>query len=364
MMAEPDDPPLMRRALALAVLGRGWVNPNPMVGAVVVRAGEVVGEGYTQPIGGAHAEVVALDAAGDRARGGTLYVTLEPCNHQGRTPPCTLRVIAAGVRRVVVGCADQNPLTAGQARAVLEAAGITVEFGVEESACQALNEPFFKYIRTGWPHVICKMAQSLDGKIATPGSRNQTISGPEAHELVQEWRATVSAVMVGIGTVLADDPRLSCRLPGSHQPSRVIVDPLARTPSNALCLEPPAPTYIAVGLKAAAPEIARLEAVGALILHCAPRGQDLDLEDLMGQLARKELSSLLLEGGGGLNARAFRQGIVDRVAFFIAPLLIGGRSTTTAMEGPDLGGPLEGIRLGPIACRTVGADLLVEAQVC
>lgn len=408
----PSDTEFMRRALALAERGRGWVNPNPMVGALVVSpSGEMISEGYHPRIGGPHAEVVALEAAGERARGATLYVTLEPCNHHGRTPPCTQAIIRAGIRKVVFACWDQNPRTARQSLDVLQAAGIEVVSGVEERAALELNRPFFKWARTAMPYVLCKMAATLDGKIATATGQSQWISGPEARQQVQEWRATYSAVMVGIGTVLADNPSLTCRLPGAHQPARVVVDPLARTPPDARLLHQPGRVILAVGPHAAPDAVAALRSRGAEIIVAPERRsagrapgefertltdsagglrvesdvqigaepgrgasattigserpfmQGIDLRAVMGELSQRELSTVLLEGGGELNAAMLRQGLVDRVAFFFAPMLLGGRNSRTVMGGADVTELSSAIRVHNMAARPVGADLLIEADV-
>ncbi len=405
------DGDLMRRALALAERGRGWVDPNPMVGAIVVRDGAIVGEGHHQKVGGPHAEVVALGAAGAAAEGATLYVTLEPCNHHGRTPPCTDAVIRAGIRKVVLACWDENPLTAGQSRTAFEGAGIEVVAGVEEIAARALNAPFFKYVRTGMPFVLCKVAMSLDGKIATAAGKSQWISGPEARAMVQEWRGTYSGVMVGIGTVLADDPSLRCRLEGAHPPARIVVDPLGDTPAAARFLGDPGRAIVAVGPEAPPQATARLRAAGAAVVTCPTKRsadgtpgeflrtsvvavggvrtesdgrtgaestdgaskscigrhgasiEGIDLTFLMGKLSQMGVSSVMVEGGGGLCAALVRQGLVDRVAFFVAPLLIGGRGAPTPMDGSDVAELSEAIALCELRARPVGADFLLEGEI-
>lgn len=354
----------MRRALVLAELGRGWVGPNPMVGAVVVRDGSIVGEGYHPEVGKPHAEVFALDQAGDRASGATLYVTLEPCNHFGRTPPCSQRVIASGVRRVVAATLDANPRTADQAEAVFAEAGIAFEAGLLGAEARELNAAFFKYIATGTPFVVCKMAMSLDGKIATSAGRSQWISGPDARDRVQRWRATYAAVMVGAGTVLADDPSLTCRIEGAHTPWRVVVDPRARTSPSARWIGSDGKAIVAVGPGADDRAVALLAGAGAEVLWCPQTaGGDLDLGFLMAALGRREIPSVLLEGGGGLNARAIRQGVVDRLRFFVAPLLIGGKSAPTPMDGPDIAQLADGVKLKLLGATPVGPDLLIEAEI-
>ena len=406
-----SDADFMRSALALAEQGRGWVNPNPMVGAVVVRDGEVVGKGFHAKVGGPHAEVVALEAAGELARGATIYVTLEPCNHHGRTPPCTQALIRAGVAKVVFACWDQNPLTARQSREVLEQAGIEVVAGIEEAAALEINAPFFKWARTSMPYVLCKMAMTLDGKIATSAGKSQWISGPEARAVVQEWRATYAGIMVGVGTVLADDPSLTCRLEGAHQPARIVVDPLAATPPASRLFSAAGLTIIAVGPDAPSEAVERLKESGAEIVVCpkkpsadrapgefirtltesagglrvasyaqtgagfergasgsdigkeVPHIEGIDLTVLMGSISRFDISSVLLEGGGGLNSAMIRQGFVDRVAFFVAPLLLGGRDSRTPMEGTNFTELIDAIHVHNLRSRPVGADILIEAEL-
>ncbi|MBM3267602.1 MAG: bifunctional diaminohydroxyphosphoribosylaminopyrimidine deaminase/5-amino-6-(5-phosphoribosylamino)uracil reductase RibD [Candidatus Sericytochromatia bacterium] len=408
----PTDADLMRRALGLAGRGRGWVNPNPMVGAVVVSpAGEIVAEGYHPRVGGPHAEVVALAAAGEAARGATLYVTLEPCTHHGRTPPCTDAILRAGVSRVVYACDDENPLTAGRGKAVLEAAGIAVVTAVEEAAARELNAPFFKFVRTRMPYVLCKMAASLDGKIATASGASKWISGPEARALVQEWRATYAGVMVGIGTVLADDPGLRCQLPGAHEAARVVVDPLAATPLTARLFEGEGPVFIAVGPAASPEAIQRLRERGARIVICPKRSsagetpgeslqtsvvsaggvqpespggtgaestggasersigrkgpplEGIDLTVLLRELSHNAVSSLLCEGGGGLNAALLRQGLIDKIAIFLAPLLLGGARAPTVVDGSDLADLSAAIRVSGLRARPIGDDILLEGEI-
>ncbi len=366
-VAPVQDENFMRMALDLAWQGRGWVGPNPMVGAVVVRDGEIVGRGYHLEVGKPHAEVLALEDAGERARGATLYVTLEPCNHFGRTPPCTTRVIEAGIARVVYASRDANPRTAGQARPVLEAAGLAVEEGLLADAAAELNAPFFKYISTGQPFVVCKIAMSLDGKIATATGHSRWISGPEARDLVQQWRATYGAVMVGAGTIVADDPQLTCRLAGAHSPWRIVVDPQARTSPAARWIGDDGRAIVAVSESAPPARVASLQASGATALVC-PEFSDggartLDLRALLADLARREIPSVLIEGGGGLNATVIRQGIVDRLRFFVSPMLVGGRSAPTPMDGLDIQDLSEAIGARFLRVERVGRDLLIEADV-
>lgn len=357
-----SDQEFMQRALALALCGRGWVNPNPMVGAVVVKNGEIVGEGYHARLGAAHAEVAALDAAGDDARGATLYLTLEPCHHWGRTPPCTQRIIASGVSRVVAATPDVNPLTAGLGAQALRQAGIDVVMGVEEEAARRLNEVFFKYITLKRPFLALKMGLSLDGKSAAASGDSRWVTGEAARALVQELRATYAAVMVGIGTVLADDPRLNCRLPGAAQPLRVVVDGWAQTPTNArMFQEPGGPVWIVTTEFAPPAKVAELKAAGAEVLTCRGDNQ-VDLDDLMAQLGQREVASVLLEGGATLGGAALHSGVVDKLLFFVAPKVVGGGGHP-AIGGPGVSTMQEALPLSRMTCRPVGEDILIEAYL-
>ncbi|MNR96611.1 Riboflavin biosynthesis protein RibD [compost metagenome] len=358
------DAPYMQRALDLARRGRGWVNPNPLVGAVVVRDGEIVGEGFHPQIGEPHAEVFALREAGEKARGATIYVTLEPCNHWGRTPPCTQAIIDAGIQRVVAASWDANPLTAEQSRKTLEAAGITLTVGVLEAEALRLNEPFFHFMRTRRPFVAMKTAMTLDGKIATPTGHSQWISGETSREHVQELRATYAGIMAGIGTVLADDPSLTCRIPGAHPPARIIVDPRAETPPSAKLFADPSPVILAIAPGIAPERRNALEAAGAQLLEVplAENGRHLDLDVLMALLGERGIDSILLEGGGGLNASALRAGIVSKVVTFVAPKLLAGDGIPPT-HGPAFATMDQALRLRDLTCHPSGEDLRLEAYV-
>ncbi len=360
----------MQRALELAQRGRGWANPNPMVGAVVVRDGQIVGEGFHPKVGEPHAEVFALREAGEKARGATLYVTLEPCNHWGRTPPCTKGIMEAGIQRVVAATWDANPLTEGQSRQALEGAGIRLDVGLLDAEAQRLNEAYFHFIRHQRPFVVMKTAMTLDGKIATPRGHSQWISGEESRAHVQELRATYAGVMAGIGTVLADDPSLTCRLPEAHAPVRVIVDPRAETPPDAKLFAHPSPVILAVAPGADLQRRQALEARGAelievpVLVHGAQpaNGRHLDLDALMAILGRRGLTSLLLEGGGSLNASALRAGIVSKVVAFVAPKLLAGDGIPPT-RGPAFDTMDQALRLRGLTCRPSGEDVRLEAYV-
>lgn len=354
----------MAEALDLARLAMGRTSPNPMVGCVIVREGRVVGRGYHLKAGTPHAEVHALSQAGDEARGATLYVTLEPCSHHGRTPPCADAVIRAGIRRVVAAMTDPNPRVAGCGLNRIREAGAEVEVGVLEEEAKRLNEVFLEYITTGLPFVWMKSAITLDGKTATRTGDSKWITGEESRLEVHRLRNRLDAIMVGVGTILADDPQLTCRLPGGRDPVRVIVDSQARTPPKASLLgsESPAPTIIAVTAKAPAKRVKALVEAGAEIapFEAGPDGR-VSLPHLMKFLAARDLTSVLLEGGNSLNATVVEAGLVHKAWFFVAPKTIGGREAPGPIGGQG-GKKMSEARLWRFTdLRRFGDDLLIEA---
>ena len=332
-MSGSEDVRWMRRALRLAGRGRGRTSPNPMVGAVVVRRGRAIGEGYHRQVGGPHAEVWALREAGAAARGATLYVTLEPCSHHGRTPPCTDAIMQAGLARVVAGCVDPNPQVNGRGVRCLRGAGIEVEVGVMEAEARRLNEAYCKHIATGMPFVALKAAMSLDGKIATAAGESKWITGERARAAAHRLRARHDAVMVGVGTVLADDPELTVRKSRGRTPLRVVVDSRARTPPRArlLTADERAPV-IAVTRQAPRARVRRLERAGAEVWVVGSQRGKVELKGLMRRLGTEGVQSVLVEGGGTLGAGALAAGLVDRVYFFISPRIIGGARALTPVE--------------------------------
>lgn len=353
----------MQMALELAARARGRTSPNPMVGAVVVRDENVIGRGYHLRAGTPHAEVHALDEAGNEAKGATLYVTLEPCCHYGRTGPCSEAVIQAGISRVVVAMADPNPLVAGGGIGRLREAGIEVTLGVLEEEARELNEVFIKYITARLPFVVAKAAVSLDGKIATRSGKSKWITGPEARAYGHQLRDWYDAIMVGIGTVLADDPSLTARLPGGggRDPVRIILDSLARTPLNARILtqQSEASTMIAVTAGAPDERLEGLRQAGAevLVVNDGPR---VDLTELMKILGEREIASVLLEGGASVHGSALTAGIVDKVAWFIAPKIIGGREAPGPVGGPGVDDPSEAWEVERLKVSRLGPDLCIE----
>jgi diaminohydroxyphosphoribosylaminopyrimidine deaminase/5-amino-6-(5-phosphoribosylamino)uracil reductase len=324
----------MRRALAEAERGRGAVEPNPMVGAVVVRDGRMVGVGHHARFGGPHAEVNALAQAGEAARGATLYVTLEPCCHVGKTPPCVEAVLQAGIARVVAAMSDPFPRVAGGGFAILRAAGVAVEVGLEGDAARRLNAPYLKRLVTGFPYVTAKWAMTLDGRTATGSRDSRWISGPRSRALVHELRGRVDAVAVGIGTALADDPQLTARPPGPRQAVRLILDSSARLPiaSQLARTAREVPVWIAVNDRAPADRRAVLTDLGCEILSF-PGLDSIPILPLLAELGRRGQTNLLLEGGGGVLGAFLDAGQVDAVEVFLAPLVEGGTHPFTPARG-------------------------------
>jgi diaminohydroxyphosphoribosylaminopyrimidine deaminase/5-amino-6-(5-phosphoribosylamino)uracil reductase len=351
-----DDQRYMQRALDLAARARGLTSPNPMV----------LGEGFHLAAGEPHAEIEALTAAGDRARGSTLYVTLEPCAHQGRTPPCAPAVIAAGVRRVVIATEDANPLVGGRGIAALRAAGIEVVTGVMEEAAASLNRIFLTAMRERRPHVTLKAAATLDGKIADVHGTSQWITGGAARVEAHRLRSEADAILVGVGTVLADDPALTVRLDGPwpREPRRVVLDSKARTPLAAKLIRSGAPAraVIAVGSEAPEERVRALCAAGAHVVRCPGPDGRVSPADLMSALFSMEVRGVLVEGGAEVAASFVDAGLVDRVAMFFAPRLLGGAKAPSILAGTgrDLASALA---LGPLAVRQVGDDVLIEGDV-
>lgn len=354
---------LMRRALTLAERGLGRTTPNPAVGALIVRDGQVIAEGFHEKAGLDHAEIVALKQLGGRAQGSVLYTTLEPCNHHGRTGPCTEAIIAAGIKTVVVGAGDPNPKVAGRGVARLRSAGVEVVEGVLEADCRRLNEAYNLAIVEGRPFVLLKAAMSLDGRIATKKGESKYLTGEEARGEVHRLRDRYDAILVGVGTVLADDPELTVRLAGSRNPLRVVLDSQLRTPLESRLVKTArtVPTLLVTTHDASAARRRRLEKKGVAILNVkANRSGRVDLRRMLKALHARELNSLLVEGGSQVHGAFFDAGLVDKVAFFYAPLLIGGE----AAKGPIGGGGVAKLKKAPrlldVRWRALGPDLLIE----
>ncbi|MDE0298291.1 MAG: bifunctional diaminohydroxyphosphoribosylaminopyrimidine deaminase/5-amino-6-(5-phosphoribosylamino)uracil reductase RibD [Candidatus Poribacteria bacterium] len=362
-----QDAEYMRRALALAARARGRTSPNPLVGAVVVKEGEVVGEGYHQSAGGAHAEVHAINQAGTAARGGTLYVTLEPCVHYGRTPPCTEAIIRSEIAQTFVAHVDPNPKVGGKGIQELEKAGIRVHVGLCEPEARRQNEVFIKYIRTNRPFVILKSAMSLDGKIATVTGESQWISSEASRSRGHEIRDSVDAILVGVNTVLNDNPSLTTRLPGRNgkDPARIIVDSECWTPLTARVLNRDTDGYaiIATTKRASKERITSLEAAGAKVLVVEEEDDRVCLSSLMQALGCDGITSVLIEGGAKVNASALNAGIVDKIMFFIAPKIIGGTDTPNPIGGVGIQRLAEAHDLRDVSVESIDGDILVEGYL-
>ena len=345
----------MRRAFALAAKGRGGTHPNPMVGCVLVRGGKVVGSGWHRRFGGPHAEPQALKIAGPRARGATAYVTLEPCCYFGKTPPCTEALIKAGVRRVVAAMTDPNPLVSGKGFAKLRRAGIAVTRGVLKEEALELNRVFVHWIKKKRPYVILKAGASLDGRIETSAQESKWITSPEARRVSRGMRGEVDAILAGVGTVLADDPRLTAGA-GRH-PLRVILDSRLRASADAKVFRGPGRALVAT----AAPGGSAAHA-DCLRLPRAKKG-GIDLRALLKELARRGVSSLLVEGGSAVHTSFLEAGLVDEVHLFLAPCLIGGRKARSFFEGTGFRRLRSALKLSKLAFRRAGPDLLVTGRI-
>ena len=362
----PEDLRWMGRALELAGRGEGLTSPNPLVGAVVVGAGRAAGEGFHARAGAAHAEAEALEQAGTAARGATLYVTLEPCNHTGRTPPCVEAITTAGVKRVVAATRDPNPRVPGGGAAALSRAGVEVTLGCREGEAIALNRVFITAARRGRPHVTLKWAATLDGATADVRFGSRWITGSEARLEAHRMRSRADAVVVGIGTVLTDDPGLDVRLgdPWPREPFRVVVDSRARLPVTARLIGAGKPERALVAVTDAAdPErLASLETRGVTVLRCKSQEGQVDVSDLVSRLGALAVDGILVEGGGKLAWAFLEAGLVDRVVAFTAPMLLGGAAAPRAVGGAGLLLP-EAVRLEGIGVRPVGTDWMMEADV-
>jgi diaminohydroxyphosphoribosylaminopyrimidine deaminase/5-amino-6-(5-phosphoribosylamino)uracil reductase len=353
----------MRRALELAERGRGYVEPNPLVGAVVVRDGRLVGEGWHQRFGGPHAEVHALAAAGEAARGATLYVTLEPCCHHGKTPPCTDAVLRAGIRRVVAALADPFPQVAGRGAARLRQAGIAVDMGVGEAEARRQNAPYLKLLIAGRPYVHAKWAMTLDGKIATRTGNSKWISGDASRALVHELRARMDGIVVGIGTALADDPLLTVRPPGPRTPLRIVLDSRARLPVTSRLAATARETPVLVITAGPPPDrVALLEQAGCTLLDLGGEGRP-GVPQVLAELGRRRLTNILIEGGSEVLGSFLDAGTIDEVHVFIAPRLAGGAQAHTPIGGHGVERIADALRLGTWEVRPIDPDVYLHGVV-
>ena len=354
----------MRRALGLAALGLGTTAPNPAVGAVVVRDGRIVGEGYHRAAGQPHAEPIALQAAGSLARGADLYVTLEPCCHHGRTPPCTEAILEAGIRRVFYACADPDPRCSGCGHAALVQGGCEVFVGPMTHGATYLNRAYSKHKATGLPYLTLKMAMTADGRVATDDGESKWITGPEARRVVHTMRSHAQVLMVGVGTMLADDPSLTTRIDGEgHHCDALIVDTSARTPATARALNRDDGTKCSIACtEAALPAAENLRTAGAELLALPEADGHVDLSALMRELGNRDIMSVLCEGGPTLAGALIAEQLVDEVVLFIAPKLLGqGPSPLRDIGVETLSGALE---LDVRETRMVGADMMLRGTLC
>lgn len=356
----------MRLALSLARKAQGLTSPNPLVGAVVVKKGKIIGRGYHQKAGREHAEVIALDKAGRAASGSTLYVTLEPCCHFGQTPPCVEKIVAAGVREVIFAMFDPNPLNNGKGAQFLRRQGIKVTPGILQEEAKALNRPFIKYVTQKLPFVTVKVAQSLDGKIATSSGNSRWISSVCARKFAHKLRRQADAILVGVNTVLTDNPLLSCRNGAGldkKQPKKVIVDTRLRLAPNAKIFSPRSPAQVIVATTRFAP---RAKAIRlnkkARIMIVKNETRKVDLRDLLKRLAKEGITHILIEGGGEIIASALKKKLVDRMIMFISPKIIGGRQAPTAVEGKGVDKISQATILKDMQVKTIGAELMIEGR--
>ena len=360
-----DDVTYIERAIALAERGRGLVSPNPMVGAVVVRDGRIVGEGFHEGPGRPHAEVVALASAGEAAGGATLYTSLEPCDHFGRTGPCTAAIVSAKVARVVSAMPDPNPVVDGRGHETLRRAGVDVETGVLADEAQRQNEAYVKHVRTGVPFVTWKMAASLDGKVASRDGTSRWITGEAARRDVHRLRAAADAIVVGAGTALADDPSLTVRDPSyrGRPPLRVVVDARGRVPATGDLFDGAAPTLVATTPAAPAERRDTWREAGADVVELEGDDGRVALDVLLAHLGKRDVQSVLLEGGPTLAWAAVEDGLVDKVVLYLAPKLVGGADAPTVLGGRGFAPIANALALRIRSFDLIGSDLKVEADV-
>lgn len=354
----------MEYCLELAEKGRGYTSPNPIVGAVIVKDGEIMGKGWHKCFGGPHAEINAINDACQDVTGATMYVTLEPCSHYGKTPPCVLEIIRHKLAKVVIGMIDPNPLVSGRGVAVLADNGIPVITGVMEEDCRKVNEVYIKFITTGLPFVVMKTAMTLDGKIATYTGDSKWVTDQDSRNLVHRLRHGLSGIMVGVETVINDNPMLTARITGAKNPIRIIGDSRCRTPLDANVLSTENGRCIIAATEKAPRE--RIEALmdrGAEIIFVKSREGHVDLKDLMIKLGEQNVDSVLLEGGGEINFSALDQGVVDKVVAFISPKFVGGREAKTPVEGPGISQMSKGISLTDIKVTGIGNDFMIEGYI-
>ena len=346
-------------ALHLARKGAGKVNPNPLVGAVIVNDGKIIGKGYHESYGKAHAEINAFkDAETELIEGSTMYVTLEPCSHYGKTPPCVDQIIENRIKRVVIGMVDPNPLVSGKGVKKLQEAGIDVTVGILEDKCKKLNEVFIKYITKKKPFVVLKTAMSLDGKISTTSGESKWITDKEARENVHILRNELTAIMIGIDTVIIDNP-------DGRNPIRIVVDSNLRIPYDSKILQTAKKfkTIIATTEKARKEKIHKLKDLGIIVIETKSKNEKVDLKDLMHKLGNQNIDSILLEGGSTLNYSALESGIVDKILVYIAPKIIGGMKSKTPVGGSGISHLKDAFKVRELSTSIIGKDILLQGYI-
>lgn len=353
----------MKRAIRLARKGIGYTNPNPVVGAVIVKGGRVIGEGFHEAYGGLHAERNAFKNCTEDPQGADLYVTLEPCCHYGKTPPCTEAIMEQGISKVYVGNMDPNPKVAGKGVQILREHGIQVETGIMEEECRKINEIFFHYISHETPYVALKYAMTLDGKIAVKTGESKWITGQEAREHVHTLRHKYAAILAGIGTVLCDDPMLNARVRGGNNPVRVICDSRLRIPLSSKIVQSAKviPTIVAACERTKKAE--KLEELGCRVLICQEKKGHLDLMELFRALRKEKIDSILVEGGADINDSVIRTGVVQKIYTYVAPKLFGGKQARSPVEGEGIERISDAVMLDGPEITKIGEDLLLEYEV-
>lgn len=356
----------MRAAIELAKKGEGWTNPNPLVGAVIVKENQIIGQGWHHKYGDLHAERDALRDCRERGNdpsGAQIFVTLEPCCHTGKQPPCVEAIVQAGIKKVVVGSRDPNPLVSGKGAAFLRERGVEVEEDFLRSECDALNFIFFHYITSKTPYVALKYAMTADGKIATAAGKSKWISCQESRDFVHQLRNKYSCIMAGIGTVLADDPLLTCRIPGGRNPTRIICDSSLRLPLDSQLVQSATevPTIVACADSAGIDKEKALAQKSVQVIRCGTKRVDLSI--LMQKLGAQNLDSILVEGGGALNFSLLQAGLVQRVYSFVAPKIFGGAAAPSPVAGSGVLEVADAFSLEQTDARKIGSDVLIEYEV-
>ncbi len=355
----------MKIAISEAKKGMGFVNPNPMVGAVIVKDGEIISKDYHHKYGEFHAERNAILKCKENIEGAEIYVTLEPCCHQGKTPPCTQAIIESGIKKVYIGSDDPNPLVAGKGISILRQHGIEVVTGVLKEECDSLNRVFFHYIQTNTPYVVMKYAMTADGKIASYSGKSQWISNEISRQNVQKSRLRYSGIMAGINTVLKDNPMLTCRLENGRNPVRIICDSNLRIPldCNIMQTAREVPTIVACNMDNDIEKILAVSKRGAEVIPTASTDGHVNLKELMVKLGKRKIDSILLEGGGELNFSALHSGIVNRMQIYISPKILGGKTAPSPVGGLGFDSPDSAVKLGQFNMTAIGEDILIDCEV-